>query len=111
MYVVQYIVISNKTKVDLKEFNGTSLYWEELIDTDNSFFYSQSSPKIISAKTQIEKLNKILINKGVNSEATIHIIPYCLEDQGKLYYESVTKINYKTITYTPNLFDFIDLKI
>ncbi len=105
------IVISNKTKVDLKEFNGTFLYWEELIDTDNSFFYSQSSPKIISAKTQIEKLNKILINKGVNSEATIHIIPYCLEDQGKLYYESVTKINYKTITYTPNLFDFIDLKI
>jgi hypothetical protein len=104
------IVISNKTKVDLNDFNGTILYWEDFIDVNNSFYYYHSWHKIINAKKQIEKLNKILIEKKVNFKTTIHIIPYCLEDQGKLYFESVSKINYKTITYASNWFDFIDLK-
>jgi hypothetical protein len=56
---------------------------------------------------QIEMLNAYLIDKGIKS--SVLIFPNCFEDEGKLYHESISKINNNTITALSTPYDFFDL--
>ena len=98
-----YVIISKKTTLNLDDIHCNILYWED-------FTYNHQWWSIISVKEQINKLSEVLNKSELTTESTLHLIPFCLEDEGVSYYESIKLLNYNTITYLPNRYDFIDLK-
>jgi hypothetical protein len=100
---IDCIVVSKKTSLNLQLFNCNLLYWEDF--TSNHFWWN-----IKCVKDQIYSLNEILNSMQLENNTTLHIIPFCLEDEGELYYNSLSILKYNTITYLPNIFDFFDLK-
>jgi hypothetical protein len=98
-----YVIISKKTQLKLSKNHCNFLYWEDFTSHYQWFW-------MISVEEQIKKLENILDKMEAELEAIIHLIPFCLEDEGVSYYKSIQSLKFKTITYLPNVFDFIDLK-
>lgn len=98
-----YIIISKKTKLNLPKTHCNILYWEDFTSQHEWW-------QTISAEEQISKLSNILNKMEVKKKSVIHLIPFCLEDEGISYYKSIQTLKFKTITYLPNIYDFIDLK-
>jgi hypothetical protein len=98
-----YVIISKKTKLKLPKNHCNFLYWEDFSSHYEWF-------RTISVEEQIKKLANILSKMEAEQEAIIHLIPFCLEDEGASYHKSIQSLKFKTITYLPNIFDFIDLK-
>lgn len=98
-----YIIISRRTRVILSETHCNIIYWEDF--TSPHYWWHMTI-----AKEQINNLSNILNSLKVDDESVIHLIPFCLEDEGISYYKSIEKLKFKTITYLPNVYDFIDLK-
>lgn len=97
------LIISKKTKLTLDNINCNIIYWEDL--TFNHNWWS-----IRNVNKQFELLFEVLSKMELSTDSILNIIPFCLEDEGISYYKSIKKLNFKTVTYLPNLFDFIDLK-
>lgn len=97
------LIISKKTKIDLENINCKILYWEH-------YTFNHYWRRIVNVNEQFEKISKRLRKMPLPSDAILHIIPFCLEDEGVSYYNSIARLNFKTVTYVPNLYDFIDLK-
>jgi hypothetical protein len=100
---IDYIVISRKTSLDLSNVHCNVVFWED-------FTSNRSSWALNSAKIQLNALNRALSKLELNCDAILHIIPFCREDEGVLYFESLKMFRQKTITYSPDIFDFFDLK-
>jgi hypothetical protein len=98
-----YIVVSKKTKINLDNNYRNLLYWENFT---RGYHWFQMN----SVKEQVRKLAMVLDELKTDHSATIHLIPFCLEDEGESYFRALQELPYKTITYLPNLWDFIDLK-
>lgn len=98
-----YIVVSKKTKINLDENCRNILYWE---DFTRGYYWFQ----MISVEEHIRKLAIVLDKLKIEPNVTIHLIPFCLEDEGESYFRALQELPYNTITYLPNLWDFIDLK-
>jgi hypothetical protein len=47
---------------------------------------------------------------GVLSDAVIHLVPWCLEDENEPYRDAVSMLSQRTITHCPALADLLDLK-
>jgi hypothetical protein len=97
------LVISRKTRLHEGCSAANILYWED-------FTYNHRWWRLYDAGMQIDSLKERLAQRALPEGVTLHMVPFCLEDQGQLYFEAVQGLDYKTITYAPNLFDFIDLK-
>ncbi len=69
-----------------------------------------SSEFFIPVAEQLNLLHQELKKRDLNADDTIHIIPYCLEDEGKQYAETLSSWDIKTITYVNSPLDFVDLK-
>jgi hypothetical protein len=95
----EIIVLSKKKKIELNILSINIIFWEDMNITGWS-----------GADSQVDHLFQHIKELGNSQESTIHIIPYCLEDEGELYFKSLCKYNYKTITYLINNLDFIDLR-
>lgn len=98
-----YIVVSKKTKITFDEYCRNILYWE---DFTRGYYWFQ----MISVEEHIRKLAIVLDELKIGPNVTIHLIPFCLEDEGESYFRALQELPYNTITYLPNLWDFIDLK-
>ncbi|MFP7754445.1 hypothetical protein ACLG6S_07295 [Thermodesulfobacteriota bacterium B35] len=62
----------------------------------------------VSAGEQLDLLQQALRQRGVAADATIHIVPHCLEDEGELYFKTISGWSRHTVTYVTGLLDFID---
>ena len=78
------------------------IFWEDILPDDGKNF--------IAADQQVRLLIERLHGYDIDSQASVHIIPFCLEDEGRLYHEALLQTDFRTVTYLPNLYDFIDLK-
>ena len=96
---IDCLVVSKKTKLNLIDIKCKVIYWED-------FTYGFHE----SLTDKIKKLFDVLNTLNLNIDATLHIIPFCYEDEGEAYFKSLNIIKFHTITYLPNIFDFIDLK-
>ncbi len=65
---------------------------------------------MLPVNIQLDRLFKTLEKKNFSSDATLHIIPGCMEDEGEIYHRLLIESKYKSITYLNSPFDFIDLK-
>jgi hypothetical protein len=67
--------------------------------------------RVYTAQEIANAIEAIAISKGLDTESVIHIIPMVFEDQGQPFFEAIKKFPQRTITYAPDLFDFVDLKV
>jgi hypothetical protein len=100
---IDCIVISRKTSLNSHNINCNLVYWED-------FTSNHSRWEIHCANEQLESLSRALPSLHLKNDAILHIIPFCLEDEGVSYFNSINRLKHNTITYLPNVFDFIDLK-
>ncbi len=96
----QDLIIVPKTFKDKFPTRTSVLTWENIED-----FWSLSP-----VNCQMDKLFKNLENLNISSDVTLHIVPNCREDEGKIYHRRLVESKYKSITYLTSPFDFIDLK-
>jgi hypothetical protein len=99
-----YFVISKLTRTDLVERRDKIIFWEDIISSRLTWWNR------ISVSNQISNLSRYLDEVGLEDQATLHIIPFCSEDEGDEYFKNVSILKQKTVTYLPNVYDFIDLK-
>lgn len=99
-------VITKKVKHQLPE-NTQIWYWED-ISPVNDLFYP---PTQAGAKIQLEALSEKLRKHDVSAETELHLIPFCLESEGRIYFEALGNLPYATVSYAPNPMDFLDLKM
>ena len=96
------IVICSRRLVDRHSCGGNQFYaWETILGNNENY---------LPVTKQIDNLKIFLQKSDVLKDSIIHIIPWCLEDENELYFEAVSKIDFKTITYCPNLADMLELK-
>lgn len=81
----------------------TTIHWEDVTSV-------KPDDRLGFADDQIRDLGSFLQANSYTNERTIHIIPYCREDQSELYMQSIIKLPYSTVTYVNRLYDMIDLK-
>jgi len=67
--------------------------------------------RVYTAQEIANAIEAIATSKGLDTESVIHIIPMVFEDQGQPFFEAIKKFPQRTITYAPDLFDFVDLKV
>ncbi len=63
-----------------------------------------------SARDQVSKLQLFIERIGPPPDTRIHLAPYCMEDENAPYWEALDKLQYRTITYCPDLADYFELK-
>lgn len=97
------VIVSKKTSLNLGDINCNILYWENFTSNYHGWWF-------FPVQEQFNQLSKKLNTMELKTDTTLHIIPFCLEDEGVAYWNSVKLLNFNTITYLPNMFDFIDLK-
>ena len=64
----------------------------------------------LPAGEQIAALRTFIDRLGVLSDAVIHLVPWCLEDENEPYRDAVSMLSQRTITHCPALADLLDLK-
>ena len=96
-------------KLNVQEFQ--IINWESVVPDQFDYDYKAQRYRFIPVSKQLDLLHKELKKRGVSvTESTIHIIPYCLEDEGVQYVKFLSSWDIKTITYVNSLYDFLDLK-
>lgn len=99
-------VITKKVKHQLPE-DTQIWYWED-ISPVNDVFYPLTRA---GAQTQLEALGKRLSKCKVSKETVLHLIPFCLESEGRVYFEALGNLPYASVSYAPSPLDFLDLKM
>lgn len=97
------VLLSRKISQEIQFEGITVLVLEDLIGYRNYLYNWEGSPVI-------DYLFNSLDLMPVPTGSTIHIIPFFKEDGGEVYFQTVKKFPFKTITYVKNPFDFIDFK-
>ncbi len=64
----------------------------------------------LDARKQVARLNELLELREIPSETILQIVPFCMEDEGELYFNELKKLKWETVTYIRNPVDFLDLK-
>ena len=85
--------LNNRKVIIWDHFTNNTLWW----GTDN-------------AAKQITGLREVLRSQQIPEGSMLHIVPFCLEDEGVLFFESIKELPYRTVTYLKNPMDFVDLK-
>ena len=98
----QFIVCSRSIAEKNKKPKCRIIYWED-------FAFHIREKEMMPADQQIRNLKTWLETNEVPIDATLFIIPYCLEDQGQLYAQTIQELDQKTHTYLSNAHDFIGI--
>lgn len=98
----QFIVCSRSIAEKNKKPKCRIIYWED-------FAFHIREKEMMPADQQIRNLKTWLKTNEVPINATLFIIPYCLEDQGQLYAQTIQELDQKTHTYLSNAHDFIGI--
>jgi hypothetical protein len=64
----------------------------------------------ITADQQVTAMATYMNRIGLPTDATIHILPWCLEDEHQLYRRALAQCSHATITYCPCLADLLEMK-
>jgi len=64
----------------------------------------------ITADRQVAALAAYAARLGLPSEAKLHVVPWCLEDENDLYRRAIVQAPYATVTYCPCVADLIEMK-
>jgi hypothetical protein len=97
-YTNNFIVCGDHHLIQLRQMNNqiTGVAWETLLDYNTN-----------CASMQIERLKNYLEAKNITEN--LLIFPHCMEDEGKLYHESILTIRNRTETVLSSPYDFFDL--
>ncbi len=100
--------------------NSQVICWESIISSRYDYtagrlaFSPTANPYesefFIPVAQRLDLLYQELKKRELDADATVHIIPYCLEDEGEQYVKTIATWSIKTISYVNGLLDFIDLK-
>jgi hypothetical protein len=99
------IVTSERISDKFAKTNGTFCTWDDIFE---DYFFTMGGYSGVPASIQVKALGSYI--KGKQFRA-IHIVPFCLENEGKSYLNSITALDHSNIkTYLLRPFDFADLR-
>ena len=85
-----------------------SISWESILTC--RFDHKAHRTVYPTVQEQLDLAWKAIQAHNLAQDATIHLIPYCLEDEGKIYRQGICHWSLPTVTYINGLMDFIDLR-
>jgi len=103
------LVLSKRLRDQAGTIPCPVITWESILPLKDDFL-ARRTAYYPPAAEQLKILWRILKKKNLAHHGTIHLIPFCLEDEGRQYREAITSWPVKTITYVRDLLDFIDLR-
>lgn len=98
-----YVILPSSTKIQLPE-GSKVIYWEGIkgisIEGIKSLAYG--------AVQLVDALHAHLKFLEIEPDATLHVLPACVESQGKLHLEAMARLPWKSMHYAPGSLDFFD---
>lgn len=96
------IVIMSGRLIDRHKCEGVRFYaWENILGEYAGY---------VSVKSQLSMLKNFLMLQDLEQDLVLHIVPWHLEDEDELYFEVISNIGFKIMTYFSNKADMIGFK-